>query len=230
MARKSKIITEAQAWEIYSKIYDRNREMVLRYGVDRNTGEVNDAANLTYFELGKRKYKPNQVLAAARAYGQTKYRKAYEKYQEELDQWSKESGAPKPRKPHQDSLERYIAQMANTNTRRYSVAQAEAILASGKFTITEPVLDKKGNFRVDKDTGEVIYRTRQITRNEIYYGTQEYADKNIWDVLRARKKELLARNASRGENARSNRNLWEWYSAVIATEFFGSDPKKIPKD
>lgn len=224
MARKAKIITEEKAWEIYSKIYDRNREMVLKYGIDKMRKIVSDSAYLNYFELGKRKYKPNQVIASARAYGRTKYRKAYEQYKEALDNWKKESGLPKPRKPHQDSLERYIAQMANTNTRRYSVGQADAILSSGKFTITEPVLDKRGNVRVNKD-GEIIYRTRKITRNEIYYGTQEFSDENIWDILRARKKELLKINkerAERGEDSRSGRELWEWYSEIIAREFFGS--------
>lgn len=223
MARKkSQIeISDEEAYSIYSPIYEGNRANFLKYGKDPITGKISDEVYATYYHLSQNKLKPDQVVSSARAFGRLRYKKALKKYEEAMEEWTPESGEPKPKKPHQDSLRRYIEQMANANTRSYSSAQADAIVKSGKFTISVPVIDKKtGEQKVDKETGELLYRQRKATRNDVYFSVESKADEYFWDPIRKRRKELIAENKDLGDDKLVGEELSKHLVHVISEEFF----------
>lgn len=219
-------ISEEEAWKIYDSVYERNRAQFRRYGKMFGDETLAEEGEYDYLRLRRNKLTPERVLPSARAYGRLRYKKALEKYNEQLEAWTADSGLPKPRKPHRDSLERYVRQMANSNTRRYSEAQASNIARQGTFEIEVPVLNRKtGEIKIDKSTGEVITRRRKVTKNDIYFLPETAINKFVWGPIRLRKQELIKEQKDLGDAGKKGEDLWRYYSDVIAKEFFGSDPK-----
>lgn len=234
-----KIRSEEEAYKRYHELYQAGREAFLRYGTDPITGQIADDANYMYYKLGKTEQRLGQIVESVEAFGRLQYRKALRKYEDKLEQWTPESGEPKPKKPHRDSFDRYLDQFARAQTRRYSTAQAQNIVKN-KFKIEEevfvidrktkqkvPLLDKKtGEQKIDPETGELLYKTRirkrNATLNDVYYRTEEDAEKFFWDPIRKRRKELQAEQKELGEDGLSGSDLSKYLSETIAREFFGS--------
>lgn len=235
-----KIRSEEEAYKRYHELYQAGRQAFIDYGTDPITGKVADDANYMYYKLGKSEQRLGQIVESVEAFGRLQYSKALRKYEDKLEKWKPESGEPKPKKPHRDSFDRYLDQFARAQTRRYTTAQAQAIV-DGKFKIEEEVfvLDRKtkekipltdketGELITDPDTGELLYKTRirkrKVTKNDVYYRTEEDAEKFFWDPIRKRRQALIQQEKELGEKGRTGSELSVWLAETIANEFFGSE-------
>lgn len=217
-------LTKEEAYDLYHTVYQAELEKIKRYGKGSN------ASMSLYYDLADKEYKPSQVIPSAIAFSRIDYKNKLEKYQKALENWTPFDGTPKPRKPHRDSLERYIAQMARKGVRNLTPAQADAIVRSGKFNIQIPIIDRKtGKQKIDQETGELLYRTRKATRNDAYYSTDMQSDEYFWNPIRERRKALLEEQRNLGDAGLAGEDLAAYRHAIIAIEFFGSDPKKYQK-
>lgn len=213
MAKRGKELSQQEAEDIYYTIYYRNVEEHFKRARDPITGQISDENMARIYGLKARPQKPHEIISAARAFGREEYKRKIKAYEEAMQAWTPGSGQPKPVKPHQDSLERYIARMANAQTRAKSPAQADSIVA-GKFKVEVPYVDKR--------TGEIRYRKRDANRNDVYYSTPEQAEKWFWNPIRERRKQLLEAQKNSPGGGLSGRELNEYLAETIAQEFFGS--------
>lgn len=227
-------LTNEEAYKLYRSVYQAELEKLKKYG--RGTNE----SMALYYQLADKEYKKDQVISSATAFARSDYKNKLKKYQEKLEKWTPFDGTPKPKKPHRDSMERYIAQMARRGVRNLTPAQADAIVTSGNFTIPVPIIDKKtGKQKIDSETGELLYKTRinketgereivtrKATRNDAYYSTDLQSDDYFWNPIRERRKALLEEERNLGKYGLTGEDLSNYRHAIIAIEFFGSDPQK----
>lgn len=228
-SKKEPSISIDEAWAIYSPIYDAGAEAIKTFGTNPINNKISIPANRQYYTILDKKYEPWQVISSARAFGDVQYRKALKSYHEKLENWKPESGKKKPSKPHRDSLKRYIAQMARHDTRRYSPAQAKNLVKAG-FEVEEyiPIIDEEtGEVKKDPETDEPLFTTRKRRAKveDVYYRTQEEADKYFWDPIRKRRAELSEQELKKEDGFRGV-TLADYLYDIIAQEFFGSDPKE----
>lgn len=200
--------------EVYNTTYSKNIEK-RRKMLERAHGGLTREDQRDILDLEIRRYEDYQVVPSIRAYIREVRQAQRKRYEEALDSWDPKSNRPKPKMPKQDSFIRYAAGLANRDTRTISVLQANAILTEGNFKVPVEKFNKR--------TGEVTTKYRKITRDELYYLSEDDLDRLVWDKIRSRRKELIEENKRKGGEGLMGKLLSEYLATTIAREFFGSD-------
>lgn len=248
---KRKIISEEKAYRRYHKLYQEGAEQYLKVNRDTLTGKPTEEAQYEYLRLRKIEQRPGEIIESVIDFGNRMYGKKLRAYKEAIEEWNPFDGTPKPQRPHRDSFSRYLDQFARSQTRAYSIAVAKH-LVKNKFKIEYevfvldkngekiPILDpnthekipqkdpKSGDIRIDPETGEVMYqyktriRKRNVTMNDVFYMTQDKADRFFWDPIRRRRKQLIQEGKDLAGDGFYNSAFREELRKQIAREFFGS--------
>ena len=213
MARRE--YTEEELIKKYQSSYLRSLEKRRKVLSKARGGEANltkrDQADLLNLELNM--YKPDQVVPSIRAFIREERTAQRKRYEKALEKWDPESGDPKPKMPKQDSIIRYAEKLAKRDTRNVSILRADAILSEGAFITGE---------KINKRTGEVT--PIKITRDQLYYLSEEELEQYVWDPIRRRRQELIEENKRKRGKGLIGKMLSEHLASMIAYEFFGSDP------
>ena len=211
MARRE--YTDEELEVMYQKTYLRSLEMRRKVLEKARGGKNNlterDQADILNLKLNM--YKPGQIVPSIREFIREERTAQRKRYEKALEKWDPESGDPKPKMPKQDSIIRYAANLARRDTRNVSKLRADAILHEGTFITGE---------KINKTTGEVT--VKKITRNELYYLSDEELNKYVWDPIRRRRQELIDENKRKGGKGLIGKMLSEHLASTIAREFFGS--------
>ena len=211
MARKE--YTEEDYIKAYQDTYLKNLETKKKVLEEARPGKKLTEKDLEDLILLKRKmYKPEQVVPSIKGFIQEVRSEQRKRYKKELENWDPNSGKPKPKMPKQDSIIRYAAKLANRDTRNISVAKADAIRSEGVFTTGEIK-------KINKKTGEITYKN--ISREQLYYLSEEELDIYVWDPIRRRRQELIEENKMKGGKGLYGKLLSEYLAEIIDRYYFG---------
>lgn len=215
MARRREYSKE-ELVSMYQSTYLKNLETMKKVREKaRPGGKLTEQDQADILNLKLRMYKPDQVVPSIKGFIQEVRSEQRKRYKKELENWDPNSGEPKPKMPKQDSIIRYAAQLANRDTRNISVRKANAVRSEGVFTTGEIK-------KINKKTGEITYTN--ISRDQLYYLSEEELDIYVWDPIRRRRQELIEENKKKGGKGLYGKLLSEYLAETIAYEFFGSDP------